>query len=53
MSSVPGKEVWLRKGKAAKGKEESFMAFEGKKIILYNIFQITSVLTLMIGQAST
>ena len=32
-SSAPGKEVRLRK--AAKGKEENFMAFQAKKRILY------------------
>ena len=44
---VPGKEVWLRK--AAEGKEEYFMAFQGKKRILYYVIQITSVLPLMNG----
>ena len=43
------KEVWLRK--AAKGKEENFMAFQGKKRVLYYIIQITSVLPLMNNHA--
>ena len=33
--------------KAADGKEENFMAFQGKQRILYSIFQITGVLTLI------
>ena len=33
--------------KAAKGKEENYMAFQGKKRILYYIIQITRVLPLM------
>ena len=38
-------EARLRK--AAKGKEENFMVFQGKKRISYYIIQITSVLPLM------
>ena len=37
--STCDKEVWLRK--AASGKEENFLTFQGKQRILYNIFNST------------